>query len=131
MNRLRASRTVTTWLAMSAVLLGALLPVFSHAAARANPSSGWLEICTSTGMVWVHAPSGQLAEAVPDTSLASAMAGCTWCLLQGGAGGLPPSHDTPHFGLAGTALQPLPAESPGWVQAHWPSALTRAPPALT
>lgn len=131
MNRSRASRTVTTWLAMGAVLLGALLPVLSHAAARANPSSGWLEVCTSTGMVWVHAPSGQLADAVPDTSLASAVAGCTWCLLQGGTGGPPPSLDTPRFGLVDAANRPLSVDSPPRAQAHWPSALTRAPPVLT
>lgn len=116
---------------MGVVLLGALLPTLSHAAARwANPGA-WVEICTSTGMVWVHTQSGESADAPPESPGVSSMVGCTWCLLQGGSAGLPPnsskapleawiSTQAPVFGLSGP-LSPPP----------WPSALTRAPPQLT
>jgi len=129
MNRSCAPRTVTTaWLAMAALLLGALLPLLSHTLARSAHASGWVEVCTSTGMAWVHTETGQRADAPPYGSLASDVSDCTWCLLQAGAGGLPVAADAPHFGPVASAARHPQADSPLPAQAHWPSALTRAPP---
>lgn len=116
---------------MGAVLLGALLPTLSHASARWASPSGWVEICTSTGMVWVHTQSGEQAETVPDGSPVSGMAGCTWCLLHGGAGGVPAAASVAHPDAVDSAALPLPSLTGPLAPPIWPSALTRAPPQLT
>lgn len=131
MLTLRTPRTFTTWLAVAAVLLGALLPTLSHAAARWASPGAWVEVCTSTGMAWFHTQSGELLESVPERSSTLAQADCAWCLAPGGAGALPPSakvaHPQPRAATPAAALHHTgPVAAP-----VWPSALTRAPPRLT
>jgi hypothetical protein len=128
---------LTAWLALWSLVLGALLPVLSHAAVRAAPAeSGWVEVCTVSGMAWVRqAPEGAAQDdgAVPPAkgSLGMAMPGCTWCATHAPGLSLPPV----------AALTPLPLVGARWVPdaflqaprllAVWATAHSRAPPLAT
>ena len=127
----RTFRHFTTWLAMGAVLLGTLLPTLSHAAARWASPTGWVAICTSTGMVWMHAHSGELTDAPPASPTVSAQVGCTWCLLQGGSGGLPPVESLTLSVMPGSSIAPVLRLAGPERHPVWPSSLSRAPPQLT
>jgi hypothetical protein len=116
---------------MWAVALGALLPVLSQAAVRLTDQADWVEVCTSTGMAWVHAESGQAAGASPDESVASALSGCAWCLSHAGGMGLPPSLAPSGLPLAAGAASPLSLATVRVAHRGWPSALSRAPPLPT
>ena len=119
----------TAWLAALAVLWGALLPVLSHAVvAHQSTSSGWVEVCTATGMAWVASADGAAAADSGDPLLGMNMAGCDWCATH-----------TPLAGLH-VAVQPLAAPTVfgptvplAFLQAPrplfvWAAAQSRAPP---
>ena len=59
-------RSLSTWIAILAILLNALMPTLSVALERPRaPSgnSGWIEVCSTQGTFWVRlAPDGQLLE---------------------------------------------------------------------
>ena len=128
MFRSRATSRFSAWLAMWAMALGALLPVLSHAAVRPTDQADWVEICTATGMAWVHAESGQMADTPPDESMASAMSLCGWCLLHGGTSGLPPSHGPSFSAPSASTSSPSSLDTRLVSHRGWPSALSRAPP---
>ena len=126
----RRSHRWTTWLALWSLVLAALLPVLSHATVRAMPNSGWTEICTTTGMVWVHVDTGVASDTDPTQPIVQTQPTCAWCLAHGGTPGLPPVAaptlsvpvlDTAHA-LARVVVSPD--------QRVWLSAPPRAPPAL-
>lgn len=106
--------------------LSACLPVLAQAVVRVQGGTDWLQVCTSTGMVWVNA-QGEQRDAGDAPAPVSAVQ-CEWCLLHGGASGLPPadlslalSRDTAG---AWSALAPADAV----LASPWPSAHSRAPP---
>lgn len=125
---------LTAWLALWSLVLGALLPVLSHAAVRApQPGQGWVEVCTVSGMAWVRqAPEAVVSDdgsqPPANSSLGMAMPGCVWCATHAPALGLPPV----------AALEPLPLIGTRWVPdaflhaprllAVWSTAHSRAPP---
>lgn len=114
---------LTAWLALWSLVLGALLPVLSHAAVRApQPGQGWVEVCTVSGMAWVRqAPEAVVSDdgsqPPANSSLGMAMPGCVWCATHAPALGLPPV----------AALEPLPLIGTRWV----PDAFLQAPRLLT
>jgi hypothetical protein len=76
----RFSHRFTAWLAALAVLWGALMPVLSHAvAAHQVGSSGWVEVCTATGMAWVSAADDAGTTGQPTPASGMTLAGCDWC----------------------------------------------------
>ena len=90
MTRNARPRLWTTWLALWALVLGACLPTLSQAAVQLTDRQGWVEVCTSTGMVWVRADTASSGTEPPaNPSEATAQAGCTWCLAAGGQPALP------------------------------------------
>ncbi len=106
--------------------LSACLPVLAQAVVRAQGSADWLQVCTSTGMVWVNA-QGEQRDA-GDAPAPVNTVQCDWCLLHGGAAGLP---------LAGPSLALSPDTAAAWsglvpadtvLAALWPPAQSRAPP---
>lgn len=109
------------------MLWGALAPTLAQAAVAGSGSQGWVEVCSTTGVVWVQLdgpaePAG--TDHAPGLMDASS---CAWCLLQG-AGNLPPVH-------AATSLTTNePGARPGWnfssilPCAVWSTAQSRAPP---
>lgn len=128
----RAHRQLTAWLAALALLLGSLLPVLSHAVVEAPADGqGWVEVCTVSGMAWVH----QVDDTAEGAALAHPMPGgpftldrCDWCATHNPLAGLPP--------LAGTLAVPMvfgPDAPPAFLHAPrplfvWAAAQSRAPP---
>ena len=126
MIRTTRLRLWPTWLALWALVLSTCLPTLSQAAVQFTDREGWIEVCTSTGMVWVRADTAN-AETDPPAE-ANKQAGCTWCLAAGGHPALPTQpqallFDT-HFGNVQVA-----ALSSAWVvSAPHSLAQSRAPP---
>ena len=125
----RLHRRITTWVALLALVMGALAPTVTQAMVAAGDRSDWLEVCSVSGMVWVKADTGEVAQQQPDGSAPLGEAGqhCPWCTLHGGVAGLP----TPQAQL------PLPPRltdlPPAFYRAPlsatvWAPAQSRAPP---
>lgn len=120
-------RRLAAWLALLAVLWGALVPTLAQAAVSASDRQGWVEVCSASGVLWVRvdgvaeSPSGQSG------SMADAAAHCPWCPMQGAAG-LPPE---PALSTASNAQGSVPAAAftSARPAALWPTAQSRAPPA--
>jgi len=121
----RFTRRFAAWLAMFAMLLGALAPAVAQAVVASKGGDGWVQVCSASGMVWVK--SDGLEDPAAGKPMADASRHCPWCSLQGSAG-LPPEP------LMAVALQRDPAATPA-ARFHsaapfapWPAALSRAPP---
>lgn len=119
----------TAWLAALAVLWGALLPVVSHAvAAHQSSTSGWVEVCTATGMAWVASADDALPSQSDSSAPGMNMAGCDWCATHSPLAGWPAVAQP---SVAPLALAPqvpaafLNAPRPLFV---WAAAQSRAPP---
>ena len=128
MSFLRLQRRFAAWLAIVALLLGALAPTIAQARTTGGERAGWLEICTTTGMAWVKADSGEVAQQRDggQPTDAGVSPHCPWCTLHG-ASGLPPA--------AATTLVPgrLAEGPPSFyrvplVDTVWLTARSRAPP---
>ena len=97
-------RPLASWLVVLALVWGALAPTLAQALVDRHNPDQWVEICQSSGMVWVKADGG-----TPDPDgthpLVDATQHCGWCQLSSGALGTPPqpwtwwtttpSHPTP------------------------------------
>lgn len=122
----RVTRRIAAWLAMLAMLVGTLAPTVAQAVVSArDDGSGWLQVCSASGMVWVRA-DGAAPDSADGKSLADAPRHCPWCNPHG-ATGLPPA--PPALVLlsprdAVPAVQVVSAD----VQREWPGARSRAPP---
>jgi CMP-N-acetylneuraminic acid synthetase len=53
----RIHRRFTTGLAMLALVMSALAPTVSQAVVMSSDRGDWLEVCTTTGVMWVKADS--------------------------------------------------------------------------
>lgn len=89
MSLLRVHRRLIAWLAMLALGWAALAPAMAQAVVAASDDAGWVQLCTTTGMVWVQSDGpGAAADGatpvVPASDDASTM-NCPWCTLHGGA----------------------------------------------
>jgi Protein of unknown function (DUF2946) len=123
-------RRCAAWLALLAVLWGALVPTLAQAAVSSASRQGWVEVCSATGVLWMRVDGGASSPAAPTgqpDSMADASAHCPWCPMQGTAG-LPPE---PALNTTTSAQGPVPAAAftsarPATV---WSSAQSRAPPA--
>lgn len=124
----RTTRSLTSWLAILALLMAALAPAVSQAVGTQRGPS-WLEVCTSFGATLLRAQQpGDDAPATPD---AQVFEHCAYCSVHAHTLALPPvagvealllplSHRTPTAFLA----------APGTLHA-WVSAQPRAPPFLS
>jgi hypothetical protein len=118
-------RPLATWLVVWALVLGALAPTLAQALVDRHSPDQWVEICQSSGMVWIKADGG-----TPDPDgthpLVDATQHCGWCQVPSGALGTPPrpwvwwgapSHHptplaTPTTRSIGTGWTPLQARAP-------------------
>ncbi len=87
----RLQRRFTAWVALLALVLGALAPTVTQAMVVDSDRADWLEVCGVSGMVWVKADTGEVRDQSPDgsTPMSDASQHCPWCTLHGGAAGLP------------------------------------------
>lgn len=87
------ARTGIAWLAMAALLVGALLPGWARALAVADGSrvTGWTEVCSAQGSRWVRT-----ANAAPDTPVHGIVAWLEHCrdCLAHAEPSVPPSPDS-------------------------------------
>ena len=121
-----AQRSIRGWVSCALLwvtaLVPALGPVWAQWQAQDVPP-GLLQVCTSTGMVWL--PSS--------VELAAAAAGmeCPWCASHAAHTPLPPPVDV---GFVATTVRattwPPEYDRPAPVAWVWRSAWTRGPPAL-
>lgn len=119
------TRALHVWIALLAILFGALAPAFSHAVAPRDRLAGSMEICTMDGIKTVSSDDAGTG-APPDHILKH----CSYCLSHSTPPALPP---TTGFVMASTAsaerYPPL-----FYQAAHalfpWTAANPRAPPAF-
>lgn len=128
MSFLRLRRRFAAWLAIVALLLGALAPTIAQARMGGGERADWLEICTTTGMVWVKADTGELAQKIDGQPAGfDASPHCPWCTLHGGASGLPPVVVMPQLPGPQAELPPAFYRAP-MTGTVWATARSRAPP---
>ncbi len=120
-------RRLTAWLAMLALVFGALAPVVTQAMVRASGPSDWIQICSVSGMSWVKADTGEVAKQDQKAPADASSHQCPWCSLHAGAAGAPPVHLMPPA-LPLPALQPVPALASASSALVWNNAHPRAPP---
>jgi len=142
MHRLRACRW-TAWIALAAMLLGALAPTVSHALARARAEAPFMQaVCTGGGTRWMPAEAASAA-ATPGLGVISlatdAPAGqesvpnlnhCPFCLLIADRLGPPPAAST-HFFNAESGLALPDAQALFFVSRPPATLLPRGPPRRT
>jgi hypothetical protein len=130
MHLKRSTRTLTAWIALFAILLGALMPAMSHALSRiAGTETRWVEVCTVAGTKLVA-----LEDSADDGKGGShglfAAERCAFCVTHGGAPVLPTPHTLSFALQAGAEAFPrLYFHSPRPLFA-WVTAPPRAPPLL-
>lgn len=123
----RVHRRFTAWLAMLAMVLGALAPTVAQAVVASSDRAGWVEVCSVSGMIWVQADTGTPSSDSPSAPVADVSMHCPWCTLHGGAVDLPP---------VSVLAEPLPRQTeppPAFFRAvtltgTWAVAHARAPP---
>lgn len=123
----RKPRRLVAWLALLAMLWGALVPTLAQAVVASSDGPGWMEVCSTSGVVWVRVDVAVDASTPEPSPMAADSSACAWCLLQGSAD-VPPNH-------ASTALV---THAPGALPdtlfasivplAVWSTAQSRAPP---
>lgn len=129
MTLTRLHRRFTAWVALLALVLGALAPTVTQAMVAGGDRAEWLEVCSVSGMVWVKADTGEVSQKRPDGSGSGASSQhCPWCTLHGGVAGLPPA--AAMHGELPARLTDLP---PAFYRAPlattaWAPAQSRAPP---
>lgn len=123
----RTTHRFAAWLAMLAMLLGALAPTVAQAVVATQGGPGWVQVCSASGMVWMQADASE-HDAVADAgkSMADASRHCPWCHLNGTAG-LPPE-SVPAMALAPRAERPPETFRSALPAPPWPAAQSRAPP---
>lgn len=122
MHRLTRPRHWITWLTLWALVWGACLPTVSQAVVHSTDRSEWVEVCTSTGMVWVRADDSGAPTAD--------QAGCLWCLLAHGGPALPHTPGMPSVPSLGSHPRPEWPPSALPIARAWPPAQARAPPVV-
>lgn len=128
----RAHRRFTTWLAMLALVLGALAPVLAQAVVASSDRAQWVEVCSASGMVWVKADAAEDAARSQDDGhrtppVLDAAMSCDWCSLHGASAALPPpTRAVETQPLA--ALHPLAFFQAASLTGVWAVAHARAPP---
>lgn len=122
LHRLRARRW-TVWIALAAMLLGALAPTVSHALALARTEAPFMQAaCTGSGIRWVPAePIASASASVPDLNH------CPFCLLIADRLGPPPAASM-HFFHAESGLAPPDAQALFFRSVPLTLALPRGPP---
>ena len=125
----RTTHRFAAWLAMLAMLLGALAPTAAQALVAAKGGSDWVQVCSASGMVWMKtdAPDSKADGKTDGKSIADAARHCPWCSLQGAAG-LPPAQREQAHALARHAAPAQATIRSATPATPWPTALSRAPP---
>lgn len=142
----RSRHTLSSWIAILAVLLNALMPTVSvtldnlwnknsNIDASINASAGgWIEVCSTNGSIWVRlAADGRLLEQTDrkPANAPNSMGHCAYCVTHAASFGLPPIPIwvVPVLSLA-AGLVPRNQPTPR-LPAPWLVPAARAPPTST
>ena len=123
-------RRLAAWLALLAVLWGALVPTLAQAVVSSSGRQGWVEVCSASGVLWVRVDGGAESPTSPtgqSGSKVDASAHCPWCPMQGAAG-LPPEASLINTASAQGSV-PHAAFTSARPALLWSKAHSRAPPA--
>lgn len=126
-----ARRRLTLWIAMLAILFGALAPALSQALEfleGRQAGASWVEICTAAGSKLVQFDGGQSQPA--SDPLAHHLKNCPYCAAHAGAPALPPPAAIGFAVFGGHDVFPLLFYTAPSVQFAWSPAAPRGPPAL-
>jgi hypothetical protein len=121
----------TVWVALLTLVLVTVLPTAAQALVVVQGNTDWLEVCSVSGMVWVHADTGEVRNQQPDgsTTTGEANPSCPWCTLHGGAADLPVGGIVVDLPPRLTDLPPAFYRAP-LSATVWAPAQSRAPPFL-
>lgn len=122
----RASRVLTSWIAVLAILMAALAPSISHALSAKNGAS-WIEVCTSVGAKWVL-PDGSLKDQAPVSGDVHPVEHCPYCSLHANAMAIPAAPVVPAPAIFSSDLLPTAFLVAPRTLYAWVSAQPRAPP---
>jgi Protein of unknown function (DUF2946) len=123
----RVHRRFTAWLAMLAMVLGALAPTVAQAVVVSSDRAGWVEVCSVSGMTWVQVDADTASSDNPSSPGADSAMHCPWCTLHGGAADLPP--ESSRVEPLQRPTEPPPAFSRAvTLSGTWADAHARAPP---
>jgi hypothetical protein len=123
----RIPRRIAAWLALLALLWGALVPTLVQAAVASSDSPGWVEVCSTSGVVWVQVDADAEPPAGTPAPMQGASSSCAWCLPQG-AMGLPPTPTDAVVAVEAPEAVPGVAFDSILPSAVWSTAQSRAPP---
>ena len=116
------------WLTAIAMLMAALMPTLSQTARAQSGTDSLSPICTSTGMKWFDASTGEIREQTAQNDSDSTTEHCVWCSIHPVAL-ISQLSATPalFLKLAGTSLPVYRIVSRPLV---WPPSSPRAPPVV-
>ncbi|QOL49742.1 DUF2946 domain-containing protein [Massilia litorea] len=117
-------RALTAWIAVLAILFGALAPALSHAFAPAAAQSLEFPICSAVGHT-----AGVKLPGLPEPA-ADPSKHCPYCIDQHHAPGLLPQAPAAFVAIGGHILPPLFYSAPTPLF-HWAAPQSRAPPRLS
>ncbi len=120
-------RRLAAWLALLAVLWGALVPTLAQAVVSSSDRQGWVEVCSASGVLWVRVDGGAASPTGEPGTVADASAHCPWCPMQGAAGLSPETALVTAVDAQGSA--PTTAFTSARPASVWSPAQSRAPPA--
>lgn len=126
MINLAKRKALYLWIAMLAILFGALAPTVSHALAAGQPADSSMMLCTVSGYQMIKAPADD-SKAPAD---AKSMQHCAFCTLHGGADALPAAPTLALVLSTGRDIYPPLFYSAPRSQHTWSAAQQRAPPFL-
>ncbi len=127
----RLYRRVSAWIALLALVFGALAPTVTQAMVAGGDRADWLAVCSVSGMVWVQADTGEVRDQQPDggSPFGDASMHCPWCTQHGGVAGLPAAQHGIDLPLRLTDLPPAFYSAP-LAATVWAPAQSRAPPLI-
>ncbi|MBB5018608.1 hypothetical protein HNQ59_001899 [Chitinivorax tropicus] len=129
LNR-RPPQLATCWIALMAFLLGALLPSLSQAMQPSPAQTGWVEICTATGMKWLGADGVVVDQPDVPQGLDHHVKHCPFCQFHTDQPALPAADMVLVQAMTSQTITPFlflaaPATLSAWVVSQ-----PRAPPAF-
>ena len=124
----RFGRKFSSWMAILAVLVGALAPTLSHAL-RGDAPDGWVEVCTRLGSKWVSVDADHEGSSAPQSAPTAGSEHCVYCSLNlSGAALLPAAQEVDLLALHFEV--PLLFLAAPRTPFAWQAAQARAPPPL-
>lgn len=129
----RIHRRLTAALVLLTMVLGVLAPTVAQAVVNASGPAQWVEVCSASGMLWVKASDSAEPGAQSDTStnpMGDMSTPCPWCILHGGAAGVPGKPLAFVGPVQGAELPPIFLFS-STITGVWAVAHARAPPAVS